>query len=740
MKREISITRHLVLIFLCIFAISIVIVFPHFLVTELDTQNQKFLEEISKKNGEYIGFRFQEQSAFMYYYAENVDTSLLDDPKAAIESINDIPLTTGRFKRYGISLPDGTTYTSDGKSVTLANESITECIENGRFTIKRISPEKSIDGDEVFVMQTPLKYNDEIKAVFFTAFTFDQIMSNFQSDAFNKQEIFFIVDYNGNIMVNTSKNAQYQKMDNLFYSLPLNERYQGRRIPNMQEKMKKNESGVILTSTENNMYLYYSPLYFNGWYLFSIVPKDAVNQNRNAALGYVLLMSFFLITVFILFTISVISAERRKKEELDKILYTDSLTGGPSYAKFCIDVKKELAKGVKAAYIVMDIDNFKLVNDFYGYEMGNKTIKHIYSLWQRMLRNDEHVGRITADRFAVYLRYSSEKDLMNRLEKFCENCRIFNVKNMSNYILVPSIGVYYIKGKTTDIQKMQNCAVMAKSIVKGDHDSTISVFSSKIKKDLTAKKIFFDKLEHAIKNNELSVVLQPQYNANNGKICAAEVLVRWEKEDGTEVPPSEFIPMAEEKGIVKDIDRFVFRRACEIQVDLANKGFEPIDITVNVSQQSLYDQTIIETYLKILEETGADISHVHIEITESALFNNNREFLRIIRRLHKAGFKILLDDFGTGYSSLMLLKSMPIDALKLDKSFIDDFEHPRGKDIIECVIEMTKKLGITIVAEGIETAAQYEYIKAQNCDVVQGYHFSYPLKYNQFCDRITDSQ
>lgn len=740
MKKEATIARYFVLIFLGLFAIAIIVVFPLFLTNELDNQNQAFLKEVSAKNGESVGFKFQEQAASLYYFAENVDTTKLDNPKAAIESIGDIP-STNTYKRYGISTLDGEAYTSDGKSINLShNEHIKECVEKDAFTVCQMSQQESIDGDEVFVMHLPLKHEDKTKAVFFLVFTIEQIMANFESNAFEHSEFFYVVDYEGNNIMSTHKDARYRNIKNLFYTLPVDEKYSGTRIPQIQEDMKNGETGVLLSTQNTDFYLYYSPLNFNDWYLFSVVPTSAVIANRNTALSYVVLMCFFLVTVFILFTIYAVSSERRKKEELDKILYTDSLTGGASYAKFCLDVKKQFDKNHKAAYIVMDLDNFKLVNDYYGYEMGNRTIRFINSLWQKMLREDEFVGRIAADRFAVYLRYSSEKDLMNRLEKFCADCRIFNDKNMSNYILVPSIGVYYVTEKNIDIQKMQNCAVMAKSLVKGDRDTMISVYSSKIKKEMTRKKLFSDELEHAIKNNELSVVLQPQYKTHGGKICAAEMLVRWKKEDGTFVPPSEFIPVAEEKGLVKDIDRFVFLKACEAQQDLLKKGFEPINISVNVSQQSLYDQNIVDTYLQIIEETGADISHLHLEITETTLFNNNKTFVRLLRKLHKAGFKILLDDFGTGFSSLMLLKSMPIDALKLDKSFIDDYEHPRGRNIIECVITMTKKLGITIVAEGIETAEQYDYIKSQDCDMVQGYHFSYPLDYNKFCDTVANNQ
>ena len=740
LKKDSAIARFFVLVFLGVFAIAIIIAFPLFLTNELDNQNQDFLKEISAKNGESVGFKFQEQASYLYYFANAVDTTKLDNPKAAINSIGDIP-KNDHYKRYGIATLDGKAYTSDGKSINLAHdEHIKECVEKDGFIVCRMQTNESIDGDEVFVMHIPLKHEGETKAVFFLVFTIDQIMANFESSAFNKSEFFFVVDYEGNNIMSTHPNEKFRNIDNVFYTLPLDEKYQGSRILDIQEDMKNGETGVLFSSQNTDFYLYYAPLNFNDWYLFSVIPTSAVTENRNTALSYVGIMTFFLVTVFILFTIYAVSSERRKKEELDKVLYTDSLTGGASYAKFCLDVKKQLSKNQKAAYVVMDLDNFKLVNDYYGYEMGNKTIKHIDTLWRKMLKDNEFVGRIAADRFAVYLRYSSEEELNKRLEKFCADCRTFNDKNMSNYILVPSIGVYYVTEKNIDIQKMQNCAVMAKSLVKGDSESTIAVYTGKIKRDLTRKKLFSDELAHAIRNNELSAVLQPQYDTETGRICAAEMLVRWKREDGTYVPPSEFIPIAEERGFIKDIDRFVFRRACVVQQDLIQRGFAPIDISVNLSQQTLHDPKLIETYLGIIEETGADISHIHLEITETTLHNNQRSFLRLLRRLHKSGFKILLDDFGTGYSSLMLLKSMPIDALKLDKSFIDDYEHPRGRNIIECVIDMTKKLDITIIAEGIETAEQYEYIKSQKCDIVQGYYFSYPLEYRKFCDTVERNQ
>jgi diguanylate cyclase (GGDEF)-like protein len=217
----------------------------------------------------------------------------------------------------------------------------------------------------------------------------------------------------------------------------------------------------------------------------------------------------------------IISGERRKQADLDKILYKDSLTDGLSYAKFCVDVKKQLVKGKKAAYVVMDLDNFKLINDYYSYEQGNNTIKFIHATWKSILKDNEFVGRIAADRFAIYMRCNSETELRSRLEDFCAKLNDQDTGSMSDYILTPSIGVYLIEEKNTNIQQMQNSAVMAKALVKGDSDSLISFYNENLKKKMTQRKLFVDELIHAIENRELSVVFQPQFSTIDDKLCGA---------------------------------------------------------------------------------------------------------------------------------------------------------------------------------------------------------------------------
>ena len=736
MKKIKPFIKYIILGFLCLVALIALIASPMLVTRILDYQNQTFLEEISKKNAEAIGFKFQEQAEFLESLAQSIDPEVITNPEKAIKSLGEIPSQI-EYKRYGIVDLEGNGYTSDDIHCALSTTKYLEaCVREKGLTVYAMSSSESIDGDAIFVMQYPLYFEGEIKTILFMSFTLDEIKHNFDTDSFNNSEFFYIVDYDGSNIISTHTNPQYRNISNIFFSLPLDEKYNGSRIIDIQEDMKNGESGVLTSTQNTEFYLYYAPLNFNDWYLFSVVPSANVTANRNIILVIVSSMCFFLICLFSMLIYIIVSAERRKKAELDKILYTDSLTGGSSYAKFCVDVKKELIKGKKAAYIVMDLDNFKLINDYYSYEQGNNTIKFIYSTWESILGENEFVGRIAADRFAVFMYCNNEAELKKRLDEFCCKCATLENSAMADYILTPSIGVYLIEEKNTNIQQMQNSAVMAKSLIKGDSDCLVSIYNETLKKQLTERKIFADELVHAIENDELSIVFQPQFSTTDDKLCGAETLIRWIKPDGTTVSPNDFIPLAEERGFIKDIDRIVFKKACEMQVEMSKKGLNLIDVSINVSQQSLYDSKFTEKYLEIVKETGADISRLQLEITETTLFENNKVFIRLLRKLHKSGFKILMDDFGTGYSSLMLLKSMPVDFLKLDKTFIDDYNHPRGKNIIECIISMAKQLGMTLIAEGVETEEQYSYVKEQGCHIVQGYYLSRPIGFDDLCNMI----
>ena len=730
--------RYVFLVFLIFLTMFVLIFFPVYLVNELDKQTNELLNEISRKNSESVGFILREQNVFLENMAIDIDPACYLDPKAAVESIDSFNVELA-YERYGVILPNSIAYTSNQEFISVSEMSfMRDCFEENRVVLSRVDAEKSPSGEDIFVIAKPLVKDGVPVSAVYIVFSTEDLLKNFGSASFNNRESYFLIDQNGGVMAVIGEHHDFDDITNIFNSRLFADNYQAESKREMKSNMQNGESGTVyLDLKDGDLFIYYSPLHYKGIYLASVVPAAEVNNARNRALNYVILMCLFLVLTFGLFALYIMLNERLRVKSFNNFLYTDPLTGNPSYAKFCVEVEKALKKNRgNCAYISMDLDEFKLVNTAFDYEQGNETIKFISNLWISMLREGEYVGRINGDRFNVFLRYESRQELYERLDRFCDRCRMPEDGAMANYSLSPSMGIYYIPSGETDLQSIHDCAVFAKTVIKGDHEQHYAVYNDRLKEELTRDKKLEDDLRKALANGELSLYFQPQFTAEDRKFFGAEALLRWKKPDGSFVPPELFISIAERCGLIKELDRYVFRKACTAQNALADMSNRRVNISVNVSQQSLYNPLFVNNYLDIVKETGADISCIELEITETALFDNNRRFISLLNRLHKANFKILMDDFGTGYSSLMLLKNLPIDYLKLDKSFIDDYDNIKGRNIIECVINMGKQLGIVLIAEGVETAEQREFLVEMGCDIIQGYYFSRPLSFEELMKKL----
>lgn len=742
MENKKQLSKVLMVLLLCLLSAAVLIFFPLFLTEKLDEVNDNTLTETSKKNAGIIGYQLKSQCDIVEKLAEEIDTSIVKtDMKAAVERLTGID-STGALIRYGFASLDRQCYyiSEDGTgtySTIPQSNHLEDAVKAGEITIYRLDPNQSIDNAEVvFIIQIPVIKDGTALGIFYFTYDMNGIKNVLSSNAFGGQEHFAIVSSNGEIIVSSEFDVFDNKnIKNVFDALSENGKDSQKVYSKISSDMQNKQSGIIRAKNiykTSDYYIYYSPLEFNDWYIVSYVPQNVVNSSRNTVLAYIFLMCFFLIVVFILFGIYIATEENAKKKEIDQMLYTDSITGGSSYAKFCMDAKKQLLKSkTQFAYIVMDIDYFKLVNDYYGYEQGNKTLRFIYSLWKELLDENEFVCRIAADRFAVLMHCKSKDDVEKRVTEFSRRCHKYYDGTTTDYILTPSIGIYLVEKGERNLQKLQTKAVMAKSLVKGNREEVFAFYSESLKQTLSERKALEDELELAIENKTLKIYFQPQVDAFTQKVCGAEALVRWQRANGEFVPPDEFVSLAEERDLIKALDRLILEKACKHQAEWQKLGLPPIDFSVNLSQKSLNANEIAEKCAKIAKNAGADINHIHLEITETTIFKNKKLFIKVLRQLRKSGFKILLDDFGTGYSSLMLLKSMPIDILKLDKSFIDNYGDARGEAIIECVIEMAKRLGIEVIAEGVETEEQYLYLRKLECNMIQGYLFGKPMTFEE---------
>ena len=246
------------------------------------------------------------------------------------------------------------------------------------------------------------------------------------------------------------------------------------------------------------------------------------------------------------------------------------------------------------------------------------------------------------------------------------------------------------------------------------------------------KKILEERLKNGIKNNEFVIYLQPKFYTNTGKLAGAEALIRWNR-DGKLVMPNIFIPLFEKYELITELDTYVLENICRLQQQWRKQEYNIVTISVNESRLHLYNENHINDLIDLVNKYNVQPNTIELEMTETTVVHNVELAKEAEKNVHKLGFIVSMDDFGTGYSSFSMLKNINIDVLKMDKSFFDDvLESRRGKIIIEAVIEMSHKLNMKVVAEGIETKEQVEYLKNVKCDMIQGYYFEKPMTIEKF--------
>ena len=377
------------------------------------------------------------------------------------------------------------------------------------------------------------------------------------------------------------------------------------------------------------------------------------------------------------------------------------------------------------AFVQFDIKSFKFLNENYGEEFGNEILNNILNILKFYSSNTFIFSRLTADVFMFVTTYRKREDIIrfiNELEP-----QINHYKDVSFRIC---FGINFAEDLTKQPRFNGDCAAIARFACKRDAISRYVIYDNSLRSNQRHKKDLEDNLRIAITNHEFVMFLQPKYDIETKEVHGAEALVRWVRPDGITVPPNDFIPLAEENGFVKEIDHFIWEEACKTIRNWIDKGKKPVPISVNVSRAHLENRdfiTILNSYI-----TRYDIpkNYLEIEITET-IQNDNTD--ASIIALKQDGFTLLMDDFGSGYSSLKMINETPFDVLKIDRSFLTSFlDSDRGKKIIAHTINMSQDIGLDMIAEGVETTAQEEFLLANGCRYAQGYLFSRPIPLDEF--------
>lgn len=425
-------------------------------------------------------------------------------------------------------------------------------------------------------------------------------------------------------------------------------------------------------------------------------------------------------------------ARQRGEQHIQYLATHDSLTGLPNRTLF----NQVLAMATQAtdryghgfALLFIDLDRFKIINDSLGHEAGDAVLKAMAQRFQACLRASDMVARIGGDEFVALIQEVEDRDVvtavarkmlaaaLDPLEIYGQECRV-----------TASIGIALCPDDANDASALMKSADMAMYQAKEDGKNTFRLYRPDMKVRTLARITLETHLRLALKRGELALVYQAKTSLATREITGVEALLRWHSPELGEVTPTQFIPVAEETGLIIPIGRWVLETACAQNVAWQKAGLAPLCIAVNLSPVQFADRELFDHIQTVLENTGLSPELLELEITESALIHHTEQAVQLLREIKSLGVRIAIDDFGTGYSSLAQLGQLPVDTLKIDRSFIRELPYNQAdQSIARAIIALGRNLHLTIIAEGVETNEQQAFLLSQDCDDMQGFYFSRP--------------
>lgn len=419
-----------------------------------------------------------------------------------------------------------------------------------------------------------------------------------------------------------------------------------------------------------------------------------------------------------------------KEKELYKAAYIDDLTGLPNKNAFYRLLNSNIdEKNCKCmAVVLIDLDNFKTVNDAFSRQVGDEVLQELISRCRFVMNEKDFFARMEGDEFALIIEdYESREALVKHISEF-ESCIRKKISIGSVEIFVTGcMGVSLYPLDSENSEDLMRYGDIALFNAQTEHMSNVAFFNDQMKKTLESDKKIETVVRENIAKESFELVFQPQFDAENKKLRGFETLLRMKDNSGTPISPGRFIPLAEKNGSILDIDRFVLNKAMEIFKDIVavNKN---LIISVNISALHLLEADLVSDVTSALKKNDFPVENLEIEITESVFINSVSQAAEVLNELKKLGIKIALDDFGTGYASLSYLKKLPIDMLKIDKSFIDEIQRGQdASDFVAAIISMGHLLKFDVISEGVEDEYQLDTLKKLNCDYIQGYLWGKPM-------------
>lgn len=646
------------------------------------------------------------------------------------------------FKRMGFIDLNGIAKTTDGFEKDLSFREFYQIGLKGEsfITASLLDTVGDHTEDMINILSVPVYDNKgEIKGVLFATYLTEKFHETIFSDSFQGEGYTYIVAGDGDVISSYGDGMQ-KEYDNIFVYKGDAVKYDDVTQEKVENEMREKLSRVGIGVNEDNVkYFYcYKPLEIKSadmnWYIFSVEPKSVLDDRMHPIMRDIQFLTVILICILVMANIIFLYYNVRRRQELFRLAYKDSITGGDNFSNFKEKAKKY--ENTEGYVIALDISEFKLVNNVCGNARGDEVLKVIWDVIMANCNDNEQAARVNADRFVIFWIESSKKTVTYRIEKLINEIEGIS-EQLSVPRLYPVIGIRAVE-KLDDADKRYGEALRAKALVKNRRDRHYAFYDEIDYDTIVENKKLENGFEKALADKKFEVWYQPKFNSHTGKIVGSEALIRWRADDGSLISPGRFIPLFEKNGNIIRLDEYVFREVCRQQKEWQKEGIQILPVSVNISRFSLYYSNVVEKYERIINYYDVDHKYVQIEITESAIIENT-VIVELIQKFHDAGFDILLDDFGSGYSSLASLNQMPFDTIKLDKSLVDYVGNENGEKLLKFIVQLVQSLGMKITAEGVEYKEQLDFLENLNCDDIQGFYFSKPLMLADFSAKLTEN-
>jgi len=663
-------------------------------------------------------------------YAETLSNDSPTNFDVTITKINESSKSLG-FSLVAVIGKDGVLRTEAADDIDISSLDCWKSAVGGQSMPERTNLNEALR----FAFAVPYEVNGQNQGSvigFCTEKAFSAMLGQYRSSG---AEAFVIFDSSGQIIF-TSGNAGKFRTNSDVYTV-LDELSAGEEVLEKDAEavpstVASGGSGTILAGKDFNTYYSYQPLDLGNWYMLAAVngtylSAELAKEKRLGPYSLVVVgfLALFLLVFFLYITHKRLADMDRERARYIRASTIDSLTGLYNKPGFEEAVKKafdSLSADRVCVVVAFEVVSYRTYKELYGNEAGEQLLQAISSIINKYQRSGDATARFYSDHFVWFASGKNEEEIFS----------VFRAATKATRSHEPPFflcgGIYLIKDRSLSVAEMVDKASVAKDYIKANFGTGIKIYNdSMLELQLQDAEIAGNMMK-GLQNGEFVEYYQPKFNTDTELIVGAEALVRWIKPDGEIITPGRFIGLFERNGFVRRLDFYVFERVCRFIAESRAAGKTVPPVSVNFSRVHMHDQRFPLRLFKIVQKYGLEPNCFEIELTESAFIMDTKQQKRLIDSLRKYGFAVAIDDFGSGYSSLNMLKDFDVDTLKIDMKFLEGFEHG-GKvgTVVTSVIRMAKWLGIPVVAEGVETKEQVEFLRSLGCEMIQGFYYSPPL-------------